>query len=299
MNPSPLYSIIIPSHNHSDLLQRCLDSIPDTNIIQVIVVDDNSDSRKVDFEKYPGMERIFTEVIFTKEGKGAGFVRNIGLSKAKGKWVLFADSDDYYNDDLIEMLNSHYNDGYDIIYFDVSSVNSDTLESSNRCLSRSIPINNYRGKKLDYFCRYAYTEPWGKMFKMDFLNKIQAKFSESFVANDYFFSIYTGYYAKSISVDTQKLYCVTERKSSLSNSFIGDEIRIKARLSEYFKVQTFYDSHKIKLIPFYEFCFDMYRRGSSTRLLAKDFMRTHNLNIANVICRYLKNRMELVHNKIL
>lgn len=63
------YSIIIPSHNHPELLSRCLNSIPDIADIQVIVIDDNSNPKKVCFEQYPGLERAFTEVVFTKEGK--------------------------------------------------------------------------------------------------------------------------------------------------------------------------------------------------------------------------------------
>lgn len=42
------YSIIIPHYNIPELLQRCLDSIPERDDVQVIVVDDNSDSSKVD-----------------------------------------------------------------------------------------------------------------------------------------------------------------------------------------------------------------------------------------------------------
>jgi glycosyltransferase involved in cell wall biosynthesis len=40
------YSFIIPHKNCPDLLQRCVDSIPDRDDVQVIVVDDNSDEGK-------------------------------------------------------------------------------------------------------------------------------------------------------------------------------------------------------------------------------------------------------------
>lgn len=43
------FSIIIPHKNTPDLLQRCLDSIPVCDDVQVIVVDDNNDTDKVDF----------------------------------------------------------------------------------------------------------------------------------------------------------------------------------------------------------------------------------------------------------
>lgn len=47
------FSIIIPHKDIPDLLQRCLDSIPIRDDVQVIVVDDDSDGNKVDFAHFP------------------------------------------------------------------------------------------------------------------------------------------------------------------------------------------------------------------------------------------------------
>ena len=54
---TPIYSIIIPHKDIPDLLQRCLDSIPVRDDVEVIVVDDNSNTQKVDFGHFPGLER--------------------------------------------------------------------------------------------------------------------------------------------------------------------------------------------------------------------------------------------------
>ena len=51
------YSIIIPHKNIPVLLQRCLDSIPIRDDIQIVIVDDNSSSEIVDFDNFPGMQR--------------------------------------------------------------------------------------------------------------------------------------------------------------------------------------------------------------------------------------------------
>ena len=83
------YSFIIPHRNVPHLLQRCIDSIPKRDDIQIIIVDDNSDPKIVNFECFPGLNEKCVEVYFTKEGKGAGYARNIGLTYAKGKWFLF------------------------------------------------------------------------------------------------------------------------------------------------------------------------------------------------------------------
>ena len=67
------YTIIIPHKNSPKLLQRCLDSIPHRDDLHIIVVDDNSDPDIVDFKLFPGLDRNDVDVIFTKEGKGAGY----------------------------------------------------------------------------------------------------------------------------------------------------------------------------------------------------------------------------------
>jgi len=90
------YSIIIPHKDIPDLLQRCLDSIPVRDDVEVIVVDDNSDPRKVDFEHFPQWKGKDYHYFLTKEGKGAGYARNVGLDHAQGRWIIFADADDFF-----------------------------------------------------------------------------------------------------------------------------------------------------------------------------------------------------------
>ena len=111
------YSIIIPHKDSAELLAYCLSSIPVREDVQVIVVDDNSDPQKVDFEHFPKWEGKHYEYYLTKEGKGAGYARNVGLNHAVGKWILFVDADDY----LLPTINSIFDECItseaDIIYF--------------------------------------------------------------------------------------------------------------------------------------------------------------------------------------
>lgn len=209
------YSIIIPHKNISDLLQRCLNSIPKREDIQIIVVDDNSDPDKVDFEHFPGVGEKCVEVYFTKEGKGAGYARNVGLKHAKGKWLLFADADDFYNDCFLSIIDKYKDSISDIIYFAVNSVYSDSLEPAergdlnNKLLRKAVNSNDLN------ILRFHKVAPWAKMIKTCIVKKNQIYFEEVLVANDVRFSVYTGYYAKSISVDFSQIYCLTVRKGSL------------------------------------------------------------------------------------
>ena len=103
----PLFSIIIPHYDIPDLLMRCLKSIPVSKEIQVIVVDDNSPEADTYLEKYPELSRPYLEFIRTTKGGGAGYARNIGLEHAKGEWLLFADADDFYVEDMYDIISSN------------------------------------------------------------------------------------------------------------------------------------------------------------------------------------------------
>ncbi len=89
-----LYSVIIPSYNRAYVLKEALDSIIAQNIhpIQIIIVDDGSTDETFDLvTQYPyPIEYVF------QENKGAGQAKNVGLSRAQGKYVTFLDSDDVW-----------------------------------------------------------------------------------------------------------------------------------------------------------------------------------------------------------
>ena len=90
-----LYNIIIPHHNNPILLERCLNSIPERNDIDVIVVDDNSEKQYFVQLEHICKSHSNVQFIPTTEGLGAGYARNIGLQHLHSKWVVFGDADDY------------------------------------------------------------------------------------------------------------------------------------------------------------------------------------------------------------
>lgn len=135
---NPKFSIIIPHYDIPDLLMRCLKSIPVSEEIQVIVVDDNSPDADTYLERYPELSRPYLEFIRTIKGGGAGYARNVGLDHAKGKWLLFADADDFYVDNMYEIITSYIGSKADVICFKKESVLSEDI---TKPVNRSDYIN--------------------------------------------------------------------------------------------------------------------------------------------------------------
>lgn len=199
------YSIIIPTRNQTDLLRRCLNSIPHRDDIQIIVVDDNSDPRKVDFDSYPGLDDPYTEVIFTKEGKGAGYARNCGLRVAKGKWILFADSDDvFFTRSLNYKMDFYTESGVDIVFFKVQQLFVDTGVINRDFFYSNIIEQDDENAKLQL--RYNVHNPWGKFIKRSLIDSYCIRFSECAVCNDAYFSLQSGHYAKDVLIDKDIIY---------------------------------------------------------------------------------------------
>ena len=100
-----LVTVIIPTHNRKERVVRAIRSVlkQTYNNIEVIIVDDGStDGTENEVSKVfeNEMDRII--YIRQKESKGAAVARNIGITKSKGKYISFLDSDDEWKKNHIE-----------------------------------------------------------------------------------------------------------------------------------------------------------------------------------------------------
>lgn len=102
-------SVIIPIYNNEKYIKQCVESVLEQTLkeIEVICIDDGSmdNSAKIVKSIMLMEERI---VLLQQANQGPGIARNLGIKKAKGKYVVFLDADDYYldKDALEKMYNS-------------------------------------------------------------------------------------------------------------------------------------------------------------------------------------------------
>ncbi len=213
------YSIIIPHKNTPDLLQKCIDSIPHRDDVQIIVVDDNSDEDKVDFANFPDLHDERVEVYLTKEGKGAGYARNIGLSHAHGKWIVFADADDFFNPCFNEALDEFAgkDNDYEVVFFKGNAIKladgslSTRGDSFNEVVDDAIKTSNF-SKAL------TQSTPCRKFFNKNFLQEHNITFNEVRWSNDVVFSAKVALYATRLYASAMPIYCVTESEGSLTKN---------------------------------------------------------------------------------
>ena len=103
------FSIIVPVYNVEDYLEECVNSVRNQTYqdIEIILVDDGSPDRCPEICDNFAKEDERIQVIH-KKNEGLSSARNIGLEMASGEYILFLDSDDYWNEK--NALNKLYNE---------------------------------------------------------------------------------------------------------------------------------------------------------------------------------------------
>lgn len=291
------YSFIIPHRNTPVLLQHLLDTIPLRDDVEIVIVDDNSDPAVVDFEEFPGKNRPNTQIVYNKEtGRGAGYARNLGLEKATGEWLLFADSDDYYTTHIVDLLDNYQTDKTtDLVYLNVQTFDENG-DFKPHLINKL--IIDYLEKKpyAEMHLRYNVWTPWTRMVRRQLVIEHQLRFEEVPVANDKNFCLECSRYAKNIAVETNFIYnyyrpgtqSQTDKKR---NSMALDAlIKVRAKTNEIYTAVNY----KYKLSYFTLFHRSLYAKDIPFILRGRKYFRTlkdHKVSLITDLFRYYKGKL--------
>lgn len=113
---TPLVSVVIPTYNHARYLGRALQSVFDQTYTnwEAIVIDNYSTDHTDEVLGRFSDPRI-TSIKIHNNGVIAAS-RNMGLRTAKGDWIAFLDSDDWWKTNKIQVCIEHIHDNVDLIY---------------------------------------------------------------------------------------------------------------------------------------------------------------------------------------
>lgn len=117
----PKFSIIIPVYNVEKYLKKCLDSVFNQTYkdYEVIVVNDGTKDNSMDIVK------DYDVKVINQKNQGLSAARNAGVKKATGEYLIFLDSDDYWEKDLLKELSKSLKNNPDLIRFQINEVYED------------------------------------------------------------------------------------------------------------------------------------------------------------------------------
>ena len=294
------YTIIIAHKNSPELLQYCLDSIPVREDVQVIVVDDDSSAEIVDFEHFPRWKGAHYQFFFTKEGKGAGYARNVGLEHAEGKWVFFLDADDYLLPEVNGIFDEEKETDADIIYFRTKAVMLEDRSSySKRADFYNRLVDQYLESSDERVIRSLWLSAANKIIKLKLLQDHGIRFDEIRYSNDCFFSVKAGVCAEKIAVREKMYYCITESGSSLTSNFKKKPGELQMRADAFFRSQLYLYDHGYSIDEKSSFSFlrDLFSRDRKAFVLNFNRMRKMGYKKVQLLREVFKNNGRLAFCK--
>lgn len=182
-------SVVVPVYNAEEYLHQCVDSLISQTLkdVEFIFVDDGSTDGSVgileDYQKHDSRIQILKQ-----QNLHAGVARNNGMKVATGKYLMFLDSDDFFE---LNMLQKCYEtaekNNAEIVGFKFYEYDNKT--GSRKEIGLKSFHSNCRvddNQRIDFF-RELLSSPWTKFFLREFIVKNKLAFQDLLNTNDEFF----------------------------------------------------------------------------------------------------------------
>lgn len=213
--PNQLVSILVPVYNVESYLSQCLDSLINQtyNNLQIVLIDDGSkDNSWSIMQDYATKDNRIE--IYHQENAGVATTRNNLLEKIKGEYVLFVDSDDWIELDMVEFLITK-----------VTEENAEMAVCGN-VVNNGIPKKNYKeetwGKEkvIEEFLRHTNFNGslWNKLFSVKLLKNNPTFNPEISYGEDALFTWQLIQEVQNVVVTNKQLYHYRMNLCSLSHA---------------------------------------------------------------------------------
>ena len=217
-------SIIVPLYNVEEYLEECLESIRNqtyTDIEVILVNDGSTDGSKQICERFCQVDSRFR--LINQENQGQSVARNRGFKESIGQYIMFVDSDDVINTNVLEVLLPYMKPDVDIVECGM------TRDKESFFLNK-IPTTVFEGNSKEAilnciafrtvkFCAFT------KLYRREIVEKIP--FLEGYIYEDVFTGInYLYYIRKIIVIDYIGYYYRVRPNSTMTKSFHEKDLDI-------------------------------------------------------------------------
>ena len=203
------FSIIIPVYNVEKYIKKCLDSIFEQSFkdFEVIVVNDGTKDNSMDIVKNYDVQ------VINQKNMGLSEARNNGVKSAKGEYILFIDSDDYIEKDLLKEINKSLDNNPDLVRFQAKDIIDD-----NTVIYKEKGFNNLDGvKAFEKIASYHYVEPaCFYAIKRTYFNKNNFSFKKGKYHEDFGLMPLVIYKSNIVNSIEYCGYCYVRREGSIT-----------------------------------------------------------------------------------
>ena len=219
------YSVIIPVYNVEKYINRCLKSILSQryNDLEIILIDNGSTDRSGSIcDIYANEDANIS--VYHIENHGVGSARNFGLSKARGEFIYFVDSDDYLVGNLFAEVEDKLTPDLDLLVFSYYNSFEQEMTEKNR-KKKILPYNGsydkYDFSKIfkDLFLSDMLYTVWNKLYRREFLIENNISFEKYELGEDVRFNLnaYRNVNKVYLSQDSYYVYVIGRKGSAMSS----------------------------------------------------------------------------------
>ena len=232
-------SIVVPVYNVEDCLSYCVESLRQQTYknIEIILVDDGSTDSSGEICDQYAREDERIKVLHIDNG-GQSRARNIGVQASSSDWIMFLDSDDYYDLKAVEYLVA-LRDKYvvDLIVTSIVEVRNyqTELNTDDISLENSEKLDRYTGLVRMFYGNSVGTHPGGKLYKKEIL--LQYPYPEGMIYEDLAMAYEYIHYCTEIAVGYRSVYKYYRRMGSTVNS------KYSERLLDFYKAMEWNRSY--------------------------------------------------------
>lgn len=170
-------TIVLPYYNVGDYIDRCLNSLlnqtnPD---FEVFCVNDGSKDHSDEIvKKYSELDSRFKRLV--KQNGGLSDARNFGLKDVTTKYVMFLDSDDFFEPDLVELcLNKMENEQCDLVIYNYKQLF--IRENRSELITEKFDSNKiYNPNKDKALVAHISNAAWNKIYRTELFKSNQIEY---------------------------------------------------------------------------------------------------------------------------
>ncbi len=247
-----MVSVIVPIYNTASSLERCVNSLLLQTVenLELILIDDGSQDNSLAICRHLAQEDSRV-IVLSQLNEGASSARNKGLEIATGEYVMFVDSDDWIEPDMIERMISVFqnNPRVQIVQTRVPA------DMKNQVGNQLLGGNEAVRCLLDG----SWWGPYCKLICRDLIGDI--RFPEKTISEDYLFNYLLFNKAEYVQYLDTCYYHRTDRPDSLSKMQLS-----KRKFDEFYNVKEVSDRVDIEY-PQYKLLADSHLAGTCLKLL--------------------------------
>ena len=218
-----MVSIVIPVYNAEKYIEECLNSLLNqsyTDFEIICVNDGSSDNSYKILKEYEGRDNRI--MAMTQKKQNAGVARNVGKRRARGKYLLFLDADDFFCENMLErVVNKAEENSTEILVFNsyiYDNMKNIVISNSSRYLNCGIFGEGIKPSTeiSDVIYTFGNQVVWNKLMLKEYIDKNDFQFQSVPRGNDMLFVSAALSCAESIGVLNERLmYHRTNRAESL------------------------------------------------------------------------------------